>query len=82
MDEEEKIEVNKGRKRKQSKPKQVDTITDARSESRKEFTKIKIEDPMKRLQELPLKQAKERRQNIIEENRVKRIEENKIAKIE
>ena len=71
MNEEEKIEVNKGRKIKQSKPKQVDRITDARSESRKEFTKIKIEDPMKRLQELPLKQAKERRQNIIEENRAK-----------
>ena len=82
MDEEEKIEVNKGRKRNQSKPKQVDRITDARSESRKEFIKIKFEDPMKRLQELLLKQAKERRQNIILENRAKRIEENKIAKIE
>ena len=81
MDEEEKIEVNKGKKRKHRKPKQVDRINDVSSESRKEFTKIKIEDPMKRLQELQLKQTKERRQNIIEENRAKRIEENKKAKI-
>ena len=83
MEEEEKIITNKERtERKQNIPNQTNRITDARSESRKEFTKIKLEDPMKRLQELPLKQAKERRQNIIEENRTKRIEENKMIQIE
>ena len=53
-------------------------IYDARSESRKEFTKISFKDAKPRLQEIPHIQAKERRQKKINENREKRInEENK-----
>ena len=65
--------------RSQRKPHNRDKITDARSESRKEFMKITTKDPKTKLQELPLKQAKERRQNTIKEKRIMNQEEDKMS---
>ena len=48
-------------------------IYDAKSESRKEFTQVKIKDARERLKDIPIIAAKERRQKIITENREKRI---------
>ena len=52
-------------------------IYDAKSESRKEFTQIKIKDAHERLKDIPIIAAKERRQKMITENRDKRIEDTK-----
>ena len=49
-------------------------IVDARSESRKEFTKIKLTDPREKLSQLPIKQANERRHKRIADTRAKSIE--------
>ena len=70
---EEKID-NQGNRKKPQKSllSKNDRIIDARSKSRQQFTKIKIEDPRERLRELPLQQAKDRRQSIIEQNRSKK----------
>ena len=71
--EEEKIDNQGNRKKPQeSLLRKNDRIIDARSESRQQFTKIKIEDPRERLRELLLQQAKDRRQSIIEQNRSKK----------
>ena len=52
-------------------------IYNAKSESRKEFTQVKIKDARERLKDIPIIAAKERRQKMITENRVKRIEDTK-----
>ena len=65
--------------RQKKEPHKIHRITDTRSESRKEFTKIKVNDPKEKLKELPIKMANERRNNIIAENREKRIEDSKIS---
>ena len=52
-------------------------IYDAKSESRKEFTQVKIEDARERLKDIPIIEAKERRKKRITENREKRIEDTK-----
>ena len=52
-------------------------IYNAKSESRKEFTQVKIKDARERLKDIPIIAAKERRQKMITENREKRIEDTK-----
>ena len=80
---EEKIDTQiENRKPKRYVPTHNDRIVDARSENRKQFTKIKMEDPRERLKELPFKQAKDRRQSKIVEFRNKRMEENKGTQLE
>ena len=80
---EEKIDTQiENRKPKRYVPTHNDRIVDARSENRKQFTQIKMEDPRERLKELPFKQAKDRRQSKIVEFRNKRMEENKGTQLE
>ena len=52
-------------------------VYDAKYESRKEFTQVKIMDARERLKDIPIIAAKERRQKMITENRKKRIEDTK-----
>ena len=52
-------------------------IYDAKSESRKECTQIKIKDARESLKDIPIIAAKERRQKMMTENREKRIEDTK-----
>ena len=61
--EEEKIDTthNKTKQTRRKRDENQERIFDARSESRKEFTKIKLSDPKQKLQEIPLKKARVRR---------------------
>ena len=52
-------------------------IYDTKSESRKEFTQVKIKDARERFKDIPIIAAKERRQKMITESREKRIEDTK-----
>ena len=63
----------KKRGRKQDKP--TKAIYDPRSESRQQFTKIKMADPRQKLIEIPINAAKKRRQKIFNKNREKRTKE-------
>ena len=76
-EEEEKIDTTHNKTNKEKRDENQERIFDARSESRKEFTKIKLNDPKQKLQEIPLKKAKERRQENFKENRLKKTEVNK-----
>ena len=73
-EEEEKIDTthNKTKQTRRKRGENQERIFDARSETRKEFIKFKLNDP-KKLQEIPLKKAKKRRRENFKENRLKKI---------